>query len=407
MTMAADAPFLSCKYIEGAVSFMRNGVFFCCLSHNGNKGWAHIMPSPRDSKLPENFVELLLKRRAEIRAQNATGVDNACKGCPFLSSSDWSKQTHLIDYIVFGHYNVCNLRCNYCYLTEPGFNEPPYMYRVQSIVDEMLASNLVAPNARIVWGGGEPTVSKEFRPITSLLLAHGCSIWVNSNAIVHSALIEEGLREGRMYVNVSVDSGTRETYHRVKAKDKFDIVWKNLARYAAAAKSPEFVVVKYIMKRDNSEMSEVDGFLDMAAAAGIKEVRISRDTNEEAKNLVTDKTLVGAAYFMHAARKRGFVVNGTSDANFYGDYGARINRILSALELQPAKFDQKILEQLSSADQRASEAGREIELLRSQLNRTIDERDLARSREFGWDRLLPWRSQKAISRTEEQRKRSN
>lgn len=398
--MSTAAPFPSCKFIEGAVSFMRNGVFFCCLSHNGNKGWAHIMPSPKDSKLPDNFVDLLLKRREEIRTQNAAGVDNACKGCPFMTTEDWSRQTHLIDYMVFGHFNVCNLRCNYCYLTEPGFNEPPYMYRVQAIVDELLERKLLAPNARIVWGGGEPTVSKEFRPITSQLLAHGCSIWVNSNAIVHSALIEEGLREGRMYVNVSVDSGTRATYHRVKAKDKFDLVWKNLARYAGAAKSPEFVVVKYIMKCDNSEMSEIDGFLDMAAAAGIREVRVSKETNEESQGRVTDKTLVAVAYFIHAAKKRGFIGNGTSDANFYGDYGARINRILSGLEVEPAHFDGEIRRQLSGAQS-------EVEKLRTELQQAVEERDVARSREFGWDRLIPWRSPKSLRKSSGQREQAN
>jgi sulfatase maturation enzyme AslB (radical SAM superfamily) len=325
----SGAAFTSCEFIEGAVSFMRNGVTFCCISHSGNKGWAKIMGQPSDSQLPSDFVDQMLAAREKLRAENIAGKDNACKGCAFLKEQAWAERPYLLDYVVFGHYNICNLRCNYCYLTEPGFNEPDYMYKVGTIVDELIDRKLLAPDSKIVWGGGEPTVSKEFRPLMSKLQAYGCRFWINTNAIVHAKEIVAGLASGRIEINVSIDAGTRETYHRVKAKDKFDIVWKNVARYAAV--NPDKVIVKYIVNDKNDSLGEIEAFMEKAKEAGVRDVRVSSDSNQERLDTVREKTMLAAAYFIHLANSYGFRTTGTYSGNFHGKYGERIQALLSTL----------------------------------------------------------------------------
>lgn len=73
---------------------------------------------------------------------------------------------------------------------------------------------------------------------------------------------------------ISVDSGTNETYASVKRNPNCDRVWENIHRYAATGGD---FVVKYIILSMNSDIEEVDTFVNRCRKAGVRSICISVD----------------------------------------------------------------------------------------------------------------------------------
>ena len=125
----------------------------------------------------------------------------------------------------------------------------------------------------IGFGGGEPALLPEFEPLLNLLLDSGCNnIRVHSSGVKYSRAIERGLRENKLTLVVSVDSGTSETYQNIKRVNHFDKVWENLALYASKQGTDKYrVKTKYIIYPGfNDNREEFDKFLDITLKAGIK-----------------------------------------------------------------------------------------------------------------------------------------
>ena len=70
---------------------------------------------------------------------------------------------------------------------------------------------------------------------------------IHSSCIKYSKAVERGLKEGKVDLIVSVDSGSKEMHRKIKQVNSFDKVWKNLKRYASHQKDPYAVKCKYIV----------------------------------------------------------------------------------------------------------------------------------------------------------------
>jgi MoaA/NifB/PqqE/SkfB family radical SAM enzyme len=130
----------------------------------------------------------------------------------------------------------------------------------------LIADGLLAPRARIQWGGGEPTILREFDALFGLLSRHGVDSEVYSSGVRIPKVLIDGLTENRAGVMVSLDAGTADTYARIKGRAVFDRVVANVARYARA--NPGRTLLKMILSSQN--LGEVCGFLDVAEKAGVR-----------------------------------------------------------------------------------------------------------------------------------------
>ncbi len=200
---------------------------------------------------------------------------------------------------------VCNCRCIYC----DCWKQPRIpAYSILPAVRCLLHSGAAAPDRTIfVWGGGEPSVLNEFEETVSLLYGQGYRQRVHTNAIRHSPAIEELLRQGRGQGNSSLDAGAAATFKEIKGVDRWDKTLETLRRYVAAAKAAPLVSLKYIIFEANNATAEISRFFEVCAALGVNHVMWSFDFNESNAGGVTDKSLVGAAYFVHRAALSGML----------------------------------------------------------------------------------------------------
>lgn len=298
--------YFSCKWIESGLVLDLSELKFCCIPHSNNtKGFVPICKYEGGAIPAERIRE---ERRKLIALNNREGVDSPCKGCHYLEKKEWTRPEGggRFDRIEISSFSLCNLRCTYCYtVLHEDWGLPAVAYDLLPVFRDMVDNGLLARGAKVEWGGGEPTILKDFSETARLLMQHDVWQRIFTNAIRYSDDIEEGLRQGKVAVVTSVDAGDRETYEKIKGRDRFEIVWRNLARYAATGGEVE---AKYILRRGNSDPANVRRFVDKCVEAGIRTVTLTPDLEEIAQDTLTEETAYAFALLRYRAKRRGLKV---------------------------------------------------------------------------------------------------
>ncbi|MCX6609046.1 MAG: aminotransferase class III-fold pyridoxal phosphate-dependent enzyme [Acidobacteria bacterium] len=183
-----------------------------------------------------------------------------------LERKVWPERQYPLDYLGLGNWIYCNIECNYCELQTKGLAaksiafEP---YLVFETVLGLLEQGHLDPKATVDWGGGgEPTFYKDFPRVLALLLESGTFNYIHTNGTRDPATLTIAHPEN-IHIICSVDAGTAETYERIKARDYFERVWRNLNAWKALGAK---VSVKYIMKEESAGPEDRAGFADQCRA---------------------------------------------------------------------------------------------------------------------------------------------
>jgi pyruvate-formate lyase-activating enzyme len=275
-TLDPPGPRWSCRYLESGLSFTPESVNACSITHHG-RGEARL-----GAVLPAALPwEALEARRREIIRENQQGGHAACVDCPLLVLQHWPQRTYRYDWIGITHYAGCNLGCSYCWLQWADYSprrtrQPVQTYRVAPFIERLIDERLLDPSAEIDWGGGgEPTLMPEFDACFARLHDYGTTQWLHTNAVsVPAALATIGEIGRRVRVVCSVDAGTAGTYRALKVSDRFERVWRNLARYQDLGAE---VTVKYIMLPENCGDADISGFV--ARVCGLRRCTVVTDVD--------------------------------------------------------------------------------------------------------------------------------
>ena len=168
---------------------------------------------------------------------------------------------------------VCNSNCIYCPLD---CKSEDIKYRLLPILKNMVEDQLINDACLFNWGGGEPTICSEFEQIAEFLHSKYLRQAINSSGIVFSQTILEGLKDGSMSVQISPDSGTKETYTKIKRQSNFDLVWENIKKYALY---PDMLFVKYIFFAPSANEIDVREFIKRCIDAGVKIIVIDCESS--------------------------------------------------------------------------------------------------------------------------------
>ena len=97
-------------------------------------------------------------------------------------------------------------------------------------------------------------------------------------------------------MNVSIDAGTRETFHKIKGVDGFERVCENLQEYHKAG----CVTLKYIfLPGINDKKEDIDGFVDLCIELKCKIVVIEQNIYDD----VNDYTIEQIERLLYLIRK--------------------------------------------------------------------------------------------------------
>jgi sulfatase maturation enzyme AslB (radical SAM superfamily) len=271
--------FYSCRYLEGGLSFSFGDARACAVVQNGRG--RPILATLSDEEAIS--VPALIERKAEIRAENQRDGHSECKGCPHLKLQDWGPQNGMLDWIGITNYVICNVLCTYCWLNYADYSpmkdtkrRKAQKYQIGPVIDQVLDNGLLKQDAIIDWGGGgEPTLNPGFDHCFRRLHAHGATQWLHTNAVRFPTTAQDLTFEpGTLRILCSLDAGTRETYARIKQRDRFDRVVTNLRRYIARG---AVVVPKYLMVDDNATQADAEAFVARVKDLGSKTVIVDID----------------------------------------------------------------------------------------------------------------------------------
>jgi len=96
---------------------------------------------------------------------------------------------------------------------------------------------------------------------------------------------------GHANMQVSLDSGTEDTYHRTKGRELFATVTDNLRQYASVAPAATHIELKYIVANRNCSDADLSGFVELCKELHIYRVSVSPEAVETHKKEILPSTI--------------------------------------------------------------------------------------------------------------------
>ncbi len=259
--------YCSCNIIEHGFDAQIDSINLCCrISKEKLTNKLVLIPNYDGREIIwENFFQITDKLR-EYQKSGKTIPE--CEGCIYLENKNWNNE-HYISTININNWIKCNAFCIYC---DRKFYRNKKEYKLYPLIKSLIENNYLRMPADITIAGGEPTLTSDFDKILKIFIKNKIKpVRVLTNAIKYNKNIEKGLKEGLVNILVSVDSGTRETYKKIKQTDKHDKVWENIKKYTKIQKDNSLVQTKYIIIPNyNDNKKEIYEFINRNKESNVK-----------------------------------------------------------------------------------------------------------------------------------------
>lgn len=301
--------YYKCDYMDSGINFEKNAVFVCCKTAHEGGGMPILAQNYNDFDFNKIF-ELKKKWKEQIASGNPPA---RCKGCPSIIETD-----ELVDDLAFNFVDVnsfvnCNSKCIYCNTWSiEGFKETSLLPKFEELFEKNLLKD--SRHGYVQFAGGEPALMKDFEKIVDLCLSKGISRYiVNTSGIKYSEGINRLIKEAETNICVSLDSGTPETYKKVKRVPCFEKVVENLKKYAESQKNSRSTVKsKYIILQDiNDNFEEINKWYDLSLSMGIKFVvlDVEREWFKHNNREISDRMKELIAHIQNRCKEDGIALD--------------------------------------------------------------------------------------------------
>lgn len=314
MNLFKKKKYLDCHFMKHSLHFFHDSIKACCTNASG----PIFYPDYTGESVDWNYVFKIRKDYvSKINSFfNNEEIPDVCKGCYEINAgvkeTKVKKFNNVIDRLYFHNNMSCNAKCIYCTYQH---RERGYKYKVLPLLESLIENKILSENTTVYMSGGEITIYPEFEEMMSLLLNYlNSRIEILTSGIKYCKSIQEAFIQNKCFLIISIDSGTRETYKKIKQVDCFDIVVENLKKYIQASDNvKDNVVLKYIIVdgyNDNKE--EIKYFIELVSSLGIKNVRL--DVDYEKYKLADDVKVPDyyfdlISYFNALALQNNLIVN--------------------------------------------------------------------------------------------------
>jgi molybdenum cofactor biosynthesis enzyme MoaA len=289
--------YLSCRFLEGYLFFDGDGIKFCCLAYNRNK--SPVIPyEDTADKTIKSFLENRDSIIAELQDNNCEAT-NSCLGCEELTENYWLTEKRIHN-IGFSTPSPCQFRCSYCVLHPDKIKNKTNISLADNLeIFEYLEENsMINERTMIDYASGEIAIQPNCEKLLSAIGKYNCNI--GTNAGIYHEGVAQLLSQGNSKIVVSMDSGTKETFAKIKGVDLYDEVCENLRKYAKHGT----VELKYIILPGiNDNETDFDGFITLCEEIGASYFSISRDGINICN--FEDDTINMIAAFLKKAHNKG------------------------------------------------------------------------------------------------------
>ena len=278
--------YYSCPWIEHGLVFFQYKLTMCC--YCGHEGGGHTLIRDNFVGQPINWDRIFKVKEIFRRFHKKGKINTSCIGCPFLKEDKWDNENY-INNLYLSHWTNCNSKCIYCYATNnPKDFKVDKLYNVLPYVKDMFEKGILRPGGIISFGGGEPTLLDEFEDLVNFFLDnYFWGIRVHTSGIKYSPALARAINEIRGYVVVSVDSGSKETFEKIKQVPCYDKVRETIRKYALQTTflGRYLVSAKYIIIPGiNDSIEEIEKWMIANYNAGLYTTVLDIEENWYLKN---------------------------------------------------------------------------------------------------------------------------
>mgnify|MGYP003293593463 CR=1 FL=1 len=263
--------YLGCNYMTHGLSFEYNDLYDCCMMHHDNLGMPVLINNYKGEDIDwEKIFEI---KRERIERQKIATIKE-CQGCCYLHEKEDTDEKYISE-IAFQQIKLCNAKCRYC---GDDFRIHKKYYDVYPMMKDLVEKGYfrATDTGLVIFQGGEPTIMEHFDDLIDLFNKQNANIKVNTSAIRFSRVLSDGMETGKILTCISLDSGCRETYNKVKYVDKFDVVIESIKKYSDSANKSQGgsrLVIKYLFVPGyNDTIEEIDLFFEKMKELNIKNV---------------------------------------------------------------------------------------------------------------------------------------
>ena len=249
----------------------------------------------------EETVSRFLELRDKVVENLNSKSPQYCIGCPHLEAKPVVGERRTFLYLNLGEHGVCNFDCCYCTGKREHFTEKKLLdySRLLSVLEKR---ELINADTSIAITSGEITAHPHCDELLSVLEKYPNEKIIFTNASIFNEKIANMMKNSNTRLNVSMDSGTKGTFARIKRRNLFDNVCENLRKYSDGRGNIE---LKYLLLPNiNDNTEDADGFLKICSETSASKIILSK--NWDNKQL-PEKTIMTARYIYNKALELGVV----------------------------------------------------------------------------------------------------
>ncbi len=340
----------SCNIILHGLCFFAGELVSCCYAPNDqiNGGKPPILFDNYNGEIIPK--DKLFARMHEFSSQFKNGsCPKECENCFKIEEKDWDESEY-IDYITITHFSPCNADCIYCSNNLELDERKTNTYEIMPFLRYLKNEGIIKQGCELHIGGGEFSIYKECDDILSEFgINKFANIYIPTNAIKYSAIMHKALSQGSAYIVVSLDSGTRKTFKKIKRVDAFDKVVENICKYATEGTNEHKITLKYvIIPGVNDNIQEFQKFLDVGKKAKVVQyIRI----DIEARYLRSVNNIINPYYLKLAKKMKEIAISQGFKPEFHSfiqqsmaqniNYKDKIRNLINFIELKYLKKAEK------------------------------------------------------------------
>lgn len=298
----------SCILIEHTISpYGERDVGLCRGGRYINTTKMPTVPWLDDQK--ETLDNFLKMRDDLIKGINENIEESPCKGCNILFDKYCPSEYRVVDYVMAtAPKSLCNFKCSYCYAGHFGDINIQENNRKKGQTDkrvefarEMERRGIIHPSfTTLHFSDGEICVDPKRDGLYAIADEYYNS-WFYSNGSIFSEEIAALMKKKKANIHVALDSGTAQTFKKIKGVDAFEKVCDNLRKYASV--DNKRVTLKYIyLPGINSNQTDIDGFVGLCNELNPQSCCINADAVSDREDL-PDKDLKLIAYLIMSLLK--------------------------------------------------------------------------------------------------------
>ncbi len=270
-----------CKFLLHQLVFFHNAIGPCC-----SRTIIHTPLKRTFNSLTDQCIEEFLEvRKSNIEIFNKGEKPFCYENCGLYDKSETIQNEPIqLNHITISNRTKCNCNCIYCEHSQGGVSKVRSQlnrlktYDIVPILKKLKEKSLISKGCEFIISGGECAEypKKELEYILNLVQELEGSALLLSSGIRYSKQIEDILQSGTARITISVDSGTKKTYEKIKRVKTFNKVWDNLKKYSKAASQNQNAEVeaKYIIIPGiNDSCEEIQAFVDKCVSINCKYVR--------------------------------------------------------------------------------------------------------------------------------------